>query len=272
MSGLLELKGLRRTYGNRVALDDLTFEVPADLHSAKVDFVVVDQDSLLLNRPANSKNSPADASLVQEVAEYLGVLKAYTAAGLTPAQAIAVDGAKPVAVANLQPGTHVKTTGASVIGLVLMFTMLSQYNTWILIGVMQEKSSRVVEVPLATVRPIQLLGGKVLGIGMVALGQATLIVGFALALGDAVGSDLLRGTAPVLVVTELLWLILGYAFYCWVYTAGGSTAERQDQVQTLALPLSIPILVAYVFSVTVASTGHPDQIVRYTDYPDHVLH
>ncbi len=83
------------------------------------------------------------------------------------------------------------------IGLVLLFFMLTQYNTWILIGVMQEKSSRVVEVLLATVRPIQLLGGKVLGIGLVALGQATLIVGFALIVASAVGSDLLHGAAPL---------------------------------------------------------------------------
>ena len=71
-------------------------------------------------------------------------------------------------------------TATSIIGIVLLFFMLTQYCTWILIGVMQEKSSRVVEVLLAMVRPIQLLGGKVLGIGLVALGQATLLVGFAL--------------------------------------------------------------------------------------------
>ena len=98
--------------------------------------------------------------------------------------------------------------------------MLQQYNTWILIGVMQEKSSRVVEVLLATVRPIQLLGGKVLGIGLVALGQATAIVGFALVVGAAVGSDLLKGTGPLVLASELLWLVLGYAFYCWVYARG----------------------------------------------------
>lgn len=136
--------------------------------------------------------------------------------------------------------------------------MLTQYCTWILIGVMQEKSSRVVEVLLAMVRPIQLLGGKVLGIGLVALGQAAVVVGFALALGAVVGSDILKGTAPTGVLAELLWLVLGYAFYCWVHAAAGSTAERQDQVQTLALPLSLPILFAYIFSITVASSGHPN--------------
>ncbi|MGH9019335.1 MAG: ABC transporter permease, partial [Acidimicrobiales bacterium] len=143
-----------------------------------------------------------------------------------------------------------------------LFSMLTQYNTWILIGVMQEKASRVVEVLLATLRPIQLLGGKVLGIGLVALGQATLIVGFALVLASAVGSDLLKGSAPLVLACQLLWLILGYGFYCWVYAAGGSTAERQDQVQTLAFPLSIPILVAYIYSITVASSGNADPFFK----------
>ena len=238
----------------------------ADLRSGKVDLAVVDGNRVLLDRPASSNASPADPGLVQDVAEYLGVLKAYQAAGLTPAQATQVDQAKPVPVQTLQPSSKATARATSVIGLVLLFFMLTQYNTWILIGVMQEKSSRVVEVLLATVRPIQLLGGKVLGIGLVALGQATLIVGFSLIVGTAVGSDLLHGTAPLVLLCELLWLVLGYAFYSWVYAAGGSTAERQDQVQTLALPLSIPILLGYVFSITVASSGNPDLFFKILAY------
>ena len=99
-------------------------------------------------------------------------------------------------VESLQPNNKSKERqqGTSVIGVVLIFLMLTQYNTWILMGVMQEKASRVVEVLLATVRPIQLLGGKVLGIGLVAMGQAALIVGFAFIVGKAVGCDLLHGT------------------------------------------------------------------------------
>ena len=193
----------------------------ADLRSGKVDFAIIDGSQILLNRPASSNSSPADPGLVQGVAGYLGVLRAFQAAGLTPAQATQVDHAQPVPVQTLQPGSKESAKTTSVIGLVLLFFMLTQYTTWILIGVMQEKSSRVVEVLLATVRPIQLLGGKVLGIGLVALGQATLIVGFALIVGAAVGSDLLHGTAPLVLAAELLWLILGYAFYSWVYAAAG---------------------------------------------------
>jgi ABC-2 type transport system permease protein len=133
-------------------------------------------------------------------------------------------------------------------------------------GVMQEKASRVVEVLLATVRPVQLLGGKVLGIGLVALGQAALIVATAFIVSKAVGSSLLNGTGPVLILSDLIWLVLGYSFYCWLYAAAGSMAERQDQVQTLALPLSLPILIAYVYSITVASTGNPSLLFKVLAY------
>jgi ABC-2 type transport system permease protein len=59
---------------------------------------------------------------------------------------------------------------------------------------------------------------------------------------------------------------LGYAFYCWVYAAAGSMAERQDQVQTLAFPLSIPILIGYIFSITVASTGNASLLFKVLAY------
>jgi ABC-2 type transport system permease protein len=238
----------------------------SQLRSGSVDMVIVDSSEILLDQPVDSSKSSADAGLVKEVAQYLGVLEAYRQAGITPSQATRISHARPVEVHSLVSRASGATRVTSVIGLVLLFFMLTQYCTWILIGVMQEKSSRVVEVLLAMVRPIQLLGGKVLGIGIVALGQAALVVGTALALGAAVGSDLLKGTAPLTLLAELAWLVLGYAFYCWVYAAAGSTAERQDQVQTLALPLSLPILFAYIYSITIASSGNANLFFKVLAY------
>lgn len=247
----------------RVASSDAA---KSELRAGKVDLVIVDESEVLVDRPAGAKGSSADPGLVTAVANYLGVVKAYRLGGLSPAQANLITNSKPVPIHNLRSGSRTAAQPASVIGLVLLFIMLTQYCTWILMGVMQEKSSRVVEVLLATVRSIELLGGKVLGIGLVALGQAALVVGFALALGDVTGSDVLHGSAPLVVLSELLWLVLGYAFYCWVYAAAGSTAERQDQVQTLALPLSLPILVGYIFSITVVSSGHADLFFKVLAY------
>jgi ABC-2 type transport system permease protein len=236
------------------------------LRNNSLAFAIVNSDEILLNEPAAQASSPADPALVQDVAEYFGLLRAYQSAGLSPAQTQSVSQAQAITVRTLSAGSKNKTNAGSTVGLVLLFVMLTQYCTWILIGVMQEKSSRVVEVLLAAVRPIQLLGGKVLGIGLVALGQATLVVGFALVVARSVGSDLLKGSEPVALLAELCWLVLGYAFYCWVYAAAGSMAERQDQVQTLAFPLSIPILIGYIFSITVASSGNASLLFKVLAY------
>ena len=82
----------------------------ADLRSGKIDLAIVDGDADPA-QPARrrSNSSPADPGLVQDVAEYLGVLKAYQAAGLTPAQAAQVSQAKPVPVQTLEPGAKSTT-------------------------------------------------------------------------------------------------------------------------------------------------------------------
>jgi ABC-2 type transport system permease protein len=240
----------------------------AALRDGRLDVAIVDGNTIIVNQPISSDNTGDTATLVQVLAPELGVLHAYQQAGLSGSQIEQVARARPAPVQSLQPTHNGRSPnrGTSVIGVILIFLMLNQYNTWILMGVMQEKASRVVEVLLAALRPIQLLGGKVLGIGLVAMGQAILIVGFAFIVSKAVGSDLLRGTGGLLLLADLVWLVLGYAFYSWLFAAAGSTAERQDQVQTLALPLTLPIIVAYVYSITVASSGNPSLLFKVLAY------
>jgi ABC-2 type transport system permease protein len=238
----------------------------AALRSGQVDLVVDGNRSVLTKTPISSGASTGLARTARAIASTLGAVNAFAAAHLTPSQEAAVAAAKPVPVTSLVPKKNTAALATSLIGLILVFVMLTQYNTWTLMGVMEEKSSRVVEVLLATVRPIQLLAGKILGIGLLALLQSGLVVAVALILADVVGSDLLKGTAPLVVVVTLLWLVLGYAFYCWVYAAAGSMAERQDQVQSLALPLSVPIIFGYVVALTGATSSHPSLLIEVLAY------
>jgi len=203
---------------------------------------------------------------VRAASRNLGVAGAVEAAHLTAGQAARLAGARPVPVTSLRPGAGRRTTTTSIIGLVLVFVMLTQYNTWTLIGVTEEKSSRVAEVLLSAIRPAQLLGGKVLGIGLVAFAQAALVVTFAAVLAKAVGSDLLRGTAPLVLASSLVWLVLGYAFYSWAFAAAGSLAERRDQVQGLILPLSLPILAGYFVAQTTLASGAPSTLAEVLPY------
>lgn len=240
----------------------------AALRADRVALVVEGSERVLVATAEEGSGSTAVGALAQSVATVVGIERAFDAAGLSPAQVATVAGAKPVPVQSLEPATapNGAARSTSVIGLVLVFVMLTQYLTWTLMGVLEEKTSRVVEVLLATVRPIQLLGGKVLGIGLVALSQAGIVVAFALVLARAVGSDLLHGTAPLVVAATLAWLVLGYAFYSWVYAAAGSMSARQDQVQSLALPLSVPMIVGYVVGLVGASQASPSLLVTVFAY------
>ncbi|MDP9101514.1 MAG: ABC transporter permease [Actinomycetota bacterium] len=228
----------------------------ADLTRGHLD-LVVEANQLLVDKPLVASNGSTTAQFVRAAARALGTEQAYVAAGLSPTQAGILAQAKQLPVTSLHPGSAKGATRTtSFVALILVFVMLAQYNTWTLMGVAEEKSSRVVEVLLAALRPRQLLAGKVLGIGLVAFAQASTIVVFALGLAHVVGSDLLHGTGTLALVSALVWLVLGYAFYCWVYAAAGSTAERQEQVQTLAFPLTLPLILGYVMSITAATTGN----------------
>jgi ABC-2 type transport system permease protein len=235
----------------------------------RVDVVVTAGDRLLIERSFSAGDTSTSAQFVSLAARDLGVVLAMQRAQLTPSQVRVLAGARSIPVESLHPspagGRHL-VNPTSLIGDVLIFMMLSQYNTWILVGVMEEKSSRVIEVLLAAVRPLHLLGGKVLGIGTVALAQAGLIVAFAVVLAEAVGSSIVRGSSPLAIVSTLVWLILGYAFYSWVYAAAGSMAERQEQVQSLALPLSLPMVFGYVVSLIGASSGSPSLLMKVIAY------
>jgi len=240
----------------------------AALDAGQLDLVVDGARKILVKSPLSASNTSDVARYVRAVSVALGAQRAFAQAGLTPEQAATVANAKPLPVESIQPVNKTPTTAeaTALIGVIMIFIVLTQYLTWTLMGVMEEKASRVVEVLLATVRPTQLLAGKVIGIGAVALTQAVGLVAFALVLAAAVGSNLVHGAAPFVVASTLVWLVLGYAFYSWVYAAAGSLAERQDQVQSLALPLSAPLIFGYIVSLIGVSSGSASLLVKILAY------
>jgi ABC-2 type transport system permease protein len=265
-----ELQKLAKSVGLQVELvrePDLS-AARAALRAGHLNLVVDGSGSILVQNPISDTDTSTGARYVQAVATTLGAQQAFAQAGLTPEQAAAVAGAKPWPVESVHPGKGATTTEetTALLGIILIFIILNQYLTWTLMGVMEEKASRVVEVLLATVRPVQLLAGKVAGIGAIALLQAVSLVAFALVLAKVVGSSLVHGAAPLVVAATLVWLILGYAFYSWLYAAAGSLAERQDQVQSLALPLSAPLIFGYIVSLIGVSSGHASLLVKVLAY------
>ena len=131
----------------------------------------------------------------------------------------------------------------------LIFIALITYGMWVASSVGSEKSSRVMELLIGAATPMQLLLGKVIGMGAAGLTQyalvltpATLVVlgqgGVQLDIGLASVDPLVGLTLPVL-ATFSAFFVLGFGFYAFLYAAAASLVSRPDDVQTLSMPLSI---------------------------------
>ncbi len=237
------------------------------LVAGRVDLVLVGTSRIVVNQSLDPGDTSTTALLARTIAASVSLQGGLERAGISPDQALRLANPAPLPVQSLQRPRHNETgRTTAVYGNILTYVLLAQFGTWLLMGVVEEKSSRVIEVLLSTLRPQQLLAGKVIGIGVVALLQAGLIVGVALGLGAAEGSTLIHGTASLGILSSLLWVVLGYAFYCWVYAAGGSLADRQEQVQSLAFPLQLPILFGYITSFTALGSGQPSELVKVLAY------
>ncbi|MGD0894850.1 MAG: ABC transporter permease [Acidimicrobiales bacterium] len=241
------------------------------LRSGRIDLALVDDRYFEVAQGISATDTSALTTYARSVAHYLGVEGTLAKEGIPTSHIGALTfmlaGSAGLQIRGLTPAHHKSANLVTALYvLILTYVLLSQYGTWLLMGVVEEKSNRVVEVLLAAVSPLRLLVGKVTGIGLVAATQAAAIVAVALALGAAVGSNLVKGTAPVPVVVGLVWLVLGYAFYCWLFAAVGSLVERQEQVQSVAFPVALPMLFGYIISFTALGASSPsllNQVLAY---------
>jgi ABC-2 type transport system permease protein len=217
----------------------------AALRHGTLDVALVDNTEVLVKQVSLASGSggglPSAIADVAGLSRLLGQLPPGAAArGVT----LPVRGLTP-------PSASLTRRLTGLFTVVLVWVLISAYGSQIAMGVGEEKSNRIVEVILASVRPLQLLVGKVSGIGVLALVQAALMVATFLGLGAAVGSSLVHGAAPGIVITGAVFLVLGYAFYCTAFAAAGSLVSRQSDVGTVILPVQIPLIIAYALSYTV---------------------
>ncbi len=118
-------------------------------------------------------------------------------------------------------------------------------------GVVEEKSSRVVELILSTLRPRHLLAGKILGLGLLGLGQLLLIGVVGIGLGAASGALDVNGDVIAAAVLALAWFVVGYAFYAAAFACAASLVSRQEDLQSVISPLTIVLMVGFFVSFAV---------------------
>ncbi len=143
-----------------------------------------------------------------------------------------------------------------VIGLLVagvLYVTMVIYGQLVAAGVIEEKSNRIVEILLATVRPWQLMLGKITGIGLVALVQVVLIAGVALVLASATKLVSIPTLGIDVVISGVVWFVLGYLMYALLYAAAGSMVSRQEDVASVALPVTLMLVAGWIIALTVAA-------------------
>jgi ABC-2 type transport system permease protein len=180
--------------------------------------------------------------------------------------------------AAVAPSEYAGRRIVGVVFVVLIFITLVIYGMWVAAGVVAEKSSRVMELLISAASPAELVTGKVIGIGLAGFVQYVAILMPALAtlllqdriavalLGSSSGLDISLGAlTPGLLVAYGSFWILGFVLYALIYAAAGSLVSRAEDLQVLALPLSLIAIVGYIQAV-MALTGGIGPIVRVASY------
>jgi ABC-2 type transport system permease protein len=135
---------------------------------------------------------------------------------------------------------------------ILIYASLMLNGQAVAQGVVEEKSSRVVELLLATIRPWQLMAGKVTGIGLVGLVQILAIAVAGVVAGLATNVLTISLTAAVGTVAWLIvWYLLGFFMYAVVFAGLGALVSRQEDVGSVVAPALMFLIAGYVLGVSV---------------------
>ena len=255
-----QLPALLRASGDRL---DMTVKTRAfadeavgrvAVGSGDVSVLLVDQQQLVWK-------AGADEQLQAAVTSAVGILehqRTIDEIGLTPEQAKQLLQSPELGSTSLEPATKEQTARADLgrIGVVLLYFAIAFYCAFVLTGVVEEKSSRVVEVLLSRMRPAELLAGKILGVGLVGLAQLGVVMGAGLVALSFSDNTLAPETAPSTLGWIVFWFVLGYAFYSVLYATAGSLVSRQEETQSLQLPMAGLLFVAYILAFV--ATESPD--------------
>ena len=128
----------------------------------------------------------------------------------------------------------------------MLYTTLVVYGQIVAASVVEEKANRIIEILLATVRPRQLLLGKVLGVGLVGFLQLTLLGATALVAVSRTQVIDVPNVGVTAVAGGLMWFVLGFVLYALIYAAGGSLVSRQEDLASVTGPLTMLVVGTYL--------------------------
>jgi ABC-2 type transport system permease protein len=159
-----------------------------------------------------------------------------------------------------------KITIAIAAGL-LMYLILMTVGQMVAQGVVEEKSSRVVELLLATIKPWQLLAGKVAGIAVIGALQLVVPSAIGLAIGMADGQLNLPLSASVgSFAWTLAWFVAGFWLFAMIFAAAGAMVSRQEDLGGVMAPIIMPLIAGWVVAISVLPGNPQNQLAEVLSF------
>ncbi len=184
-------------------------------------------------------------------------------------------------------------------GAILIYMSLFIYGVQVMRGVIEEKTNRIIEVVISSVKPFQLMMGKIIGIGMVGLTQFLLWIVLSTTLmsvagkvlmkdkmdviksemqhsqqmkvpnsqpSNGVGMDVVKAMQTIpfgyILPVFLTFFLGGYMLYSALFAAVGSAVDSDTETQQFVLPITLPLLFTYIMSFSFI-INNPDSTISF---------
>ncbi|MDD5544230.1 MAG: ABC transporter permease [Acidobacteriia bacterium] len=170
-----------------------------------------------------------------------------------------------------------QTFGVSYVLMMILYTTILMYGITVMRSVIEEKTSRVVEIMLSAVRPTELMAGKIIGVSLVAMTQyliwaaaGTLIFGYGLAAASSVlpnAAGYLPKIPPYVFVYFVVFFLLGFLLYATLYAAIGAMVNNDQEAQQVQMPVTMLIVVPIIMVGLVIRTPDSPTVVALSMVP-----
>jgi ABC-2 type transport system permease protein len=241
---------------NHKELDGFLWATPDAIAARKLDFVTNDTSSFIEN---GTLRQTVNDALRRYALKAKGLKEDDIESALQP---VDVDPVSPKGKNAPNPETMFIAT---LVMVMIMYMTVLLYGINVMRSILEEKTSRIMEVMLSTASAKEMMAGKILGVGAVGLTQvgiwaatASIYAGYAVAASGMI-KQVKAAVNPVLLIYFVVFFLLGYVLYSALCAAVGSMVNSEQEAQQMQFLVMMPMILAVIFITNIFT--HPDSSI-----------
>jgi ABC-2 type transport system permease protein len=241
---------------NQKQLDGFLWATPDAIASRKLDFVTSDTSSFIENGILGQTVSEA---LHRAALKSKGLKETDIDAALQPVEV------EPVSPKGKNAPDPQKMFIATLVMVMVMYVTVLLYGINVMRSILEEKTSRIMEVMLSTASSKEMMAGKILGVGAVGLTQVGIWAAAAIAFAGygVVASGMMKTVKaainPMLLIYFVVFFLLGYVLYSTLCAAVGSMVNSEQEAQQMQFLVMMPMILAVIFITNIFT--HPNSSI-----------